>query len=205
MVFQQEQFQAPKIDVSNAVIAWCKTHGWKSQKLNQYAKIEAIAHRNRPTMVQTEPDVLQPKSATGTLSNAFASTDTLICTTDGQLLKAATSNPLSLGHIFDPTNSSFVSFSLKKGFSIQLINPDIYNNIEMLLYTIPEKFNSYRYYVEASFDGKTWEKIIDYTNYECRGRQTLFFPTKLLKYINVVGTHSSSTNVNFSKDLGWLV
>ncbi|KAM3176902.1 hypothetical protein ACTXT7_005598 [Hymenolepis weldensis] len=52
---------------------------------------------------------------------------------------------------------------------------------------------SYAYYVEVSqsLEDGCWEKVVDYSNYACRSWQLLYFPTRIIRYIRVVGTRSS--------------
>ncbi|KAM7542931.1 hypothetical protein Aperf_G00000007254 [Anoplocephala perfoliata] len=52
---------------------------------------------------------------------------------------------------------------------------------------------SYAYYVEVSqsLEEGHWEKVVDYSNYACRSWQLLYFPTRIIRYIRVVGTRSS--------------
>nr|CDS33495.1 BTB (POZ) domain containing 9 [Hymenolepis microstoma] len=52
---------------------------------------------------------------------------------------------------------------------------------------------SYAYYVEVSqsLEDSCWEKVVDYSNYACRSWQMLYFPTRIIRYIRIVGTRSS--------------
>ncbi|VUZ56121.1 unnamed protein product, partial [Hymenolepis diminuta] len=52
---------------------------------------------------------------------------------------------------------------------------------------------SYAYYIEVSqsLEEGCWEKVVDYSNYACRSWQLLYFPTRIIRYIRVVGTRSS--------------
>lgn len=51
---------------------------------------------------------------------------------------------------------------------------------------------SYSYFVEVSLsmDG-SWHRVVDYSKHVCRSWQTLYFPSRILRYIRVVGTWSS--------------
>lgn len=50
---------------------------------------------------------------------------------------------------------------------------------------------SYSYYIEVSVDQENWHRIIDYTNFDCRLRQKLNFPAQGVRFIKLVGTHST--------------
>lgn len=56
---------------------------------------------------------------------------------------------------------------------------------------------AYSYYIEVSTDAENWEKVIDYTRYDCRGWQRLYFPGRKVRYIRVVGTGSATNDNRF--------
>lgn len=72
---------------------------------------------------------------------------------------------------------------------VKLGCPSIINNIRMLLWD--KDGRSYSYYVEVSMDDKDWNKVIDYSKHLCRSWQNLYFRKRVVRYIRVVGTHSS--------------
>lgn len=53
---------------------------------------------------------------------------------------------------------------------------------------------SYSYYIDVSVDQKNWQRIIDYTNYHCSSWQFLHFPSKAVRFIKLVGTHSTNSS-----------
>lgn len=60
----------------------------------------------------------------------------------------------------------------------------------MLLWDRDER--SYSYYIETSVDQINWNRVIDYTEYYCRSWQILYFTSRAVRYIKVVGTHNTS-------------
>ena len=72
---------------------------------------------------------------------------------------------------------------------VKLGCPSIINNIRMLLWD--KDGRSYSYYIEVSMDDKEWNKIINYSKHLCRSWQNLYFKKRVVRYIRVVGTHSS--------------
>ena len=72
---------------------------------------------------------------------------------------------------------------------VKLGRPSIINNIKLLL--LDKDGRSYSYYVEVSMDDKDWQKVINYSRHLCRSWQNLYFKKRVVRYIRVVGTHSS--------------
>lgn len=54
---------------------------------------------------------------------------------------------------------------------------------------------SYSYYIEVSVNEHNWERIIDHTKYNCRSWQFLYFPSRAVRYIKLVGTHNTSNKL----------
>lgn len=54
---------------------------------------------------------------------------------------------------------------------------------------------SYSYYVEVSMEQKDWVRVVDYSQYCCRSWQCLYFDTRVVQYIRVVGTHNTVNKV----------
>jgi len=46
----------------------------------------------------------------------------------------------------------------------------------------------YGYLIEISTDQKKWDRIIDYSSFKCWSIQNLYFPSKTVKYVKIVGT-----------------
>ena len=72
---------------------------------------------------------------------------------------------------------------------VKLGRPSIINNVRLLLWDKDNR--SYSYYIEVSMDDKDWHKVIDYSRHLCRSWQSLYFKKRVVRYIRVVGTHSS--------------
>eukprot|EP00096_Caligus_rogercresseyi_P011835 TRINITY_DN4795_c0_g1_i4.p1 TRINITY_DN4795_c0_g1~~TRINITY_DN4795_c0_g1_i4.p1 ORF type:complete len:629 (-),score=167.77 TRINITY_DN4795_c0_g1_i4:651-2537(-) len=80
-----------------------------------------------------------------------------------------------------------------QGIIIELGMQYTINFIRMLLWDRDDR--SYSYYIEVSMDMKDWFRVLDHSNYICRSWQHLYFYPKVVKYIRVVGTHSSLNNI----------
>ncbi|XP_002121668.4 BTB/POZ domain-containing protein 9-like [Ciona intestinalis] len=76
---------------------------------------------------------------------------------------------------------------------VKLGQPSIINRIKLLLWDKDNR--SYSYYVEVSMDDKDWTRLIDYSKFLCRSWQDLHFTQRVVRYIRVVGTHSSQNKL----------
>lgn len=59
------------------------------------------------------------------------------------------------------------------------------NHIEFLL----QNYREYSYKIEASLDDRTYEVIVDHSQYSCRSWQDLFFPSTVVRYIRLSGAN----------------
>ncbi|KAK6180857.1 hypothetical protein SNE40_008833 [Patella caerulea] len=80
-----------------------------------------------------------------------------------------------------------------QGIVIKLDRPYILNMFKLLLWD--RDMRSYSYYIEVSMDDKDYIRVIDHTGYLCRSWQKLYFPTRVCKYIRIVGTHNTVNRV----------
>lgn len=62
----------------------------------------------------------------------------------------------------------------------------IINYIEILL--MDKDARSYSYYIDVSLDGIEYKRLIDHTAHYCRSWQFLFFPSRPVQFIKLVGT-----------------
>ena len=80
-----------------------------------------------------------------------------------------------------------------QGIVVELGSINIINHIKILLWDLDTR--SYSYYVDVSVTQKTWDRIIDHTQYSCRSWQYLYFPARAVRYIKLVGTHNTVNKV----------
>lgn len=76
---------------------------------------------------------------------------------------------------------------------VELGTISIINQIKLLLWD--RDVRSYAYYIEVSVNNSSWERVIDHTNYMCRSWQFLYFPSRAVRYIKLVGTHNTCNKV----------
>lgn len=80
-----------------------------------------------------------------------------------------------------------------RGIIVELGTNSIINHIKMLLWDRDSR--SYSYFIEVSVDQRKWEKVIDHTGYHCRSWQFLYFSSRVVRYIRLVGTHCTSGDI----------
>lgn len=86
--------------------------------------------------------------------------------------------------------------SLDTGIIVELGTISIINHIKILLWD--KDTRSYSYYVEVSVNQEQWDRVVDYSTYHCRSWQFLYFPSRAVRYIKLVGTHNSVNKVCLS-------
>jgi BTB/POZ domain-containing protein 9 len=81
------------------------------------------------------------------------------------------------------------------GIIVELARPHIINLIK---FQLPERDQrSFSYFVEVSMDKRDWVRVIDHTRYLCRNKQNLFFNKKVIKFIRICGTYTTSSACTF--------
>lgn len=68
--------------------------------------------------------------------------------------------------------------------TVQLGKISTINHIKLLL---AGEHNTYSYKVATSLDGTTYNNMVNYTRCHCRSWQNLYFPSRLAKYIRLIG------------------
>ncbi|XP_031626561.1 BTB/POZ domain-containing protein 9-like [Contarinia nasturtii] len=73
------------------------------------------------------------------------------------------------------------------GITIQLGKISLINHIKFSLYSE----NNFSYRVYTSIDGTKFDSLVDYSTYSCRSWQFLYFPTRYVQYIRLIGMRST--------------
>jgi BTB/POZ domain-containing protein 9 len=76
-----------------------------------------------------------------------------------------------------------------QGITIELDGIYDINHLRIRLWDLD--LRDYSYYVEVSVDQKIWTKVIDHSQLPCRSWQYLYFPSRIVRYIRVVGTKNT--------------
>ncbi|XP_022902316.1 BTB/POZ domain-containing protein 9 [Onthophagus taurus] len=80
-----------------------------------------------------------------------------------------------------------------EGIIVKLGIPYIINHIRVLLWD--KDLRSYSYYIEVSLEQKDWVRVVDYSNYLCRSWQDLYFDSRVVQFIKIVGTNNTVNRV----------
>uniref|UniRef100_A0A1B0CUV0 BTB domain-containing protein n=2 Tax=Lutzomyia longipalpis TaxID=7200 RepID=A0A1B0CUV0_LUTLO len=80
-----------------------------------------------------------------------------------------------------------------QGIIVELGRIFLINHIKILLWD--KDVRSYCYFIEVSVNQVSWERVIDHREYNCRSWQFLYFPTRAVRYIRLVGTHNTVNKV----------
>lgn len=98
---------------------------------------------------------------------------------------------------FESSNLGYTRHSITEtdhlGIVVELGTICIINHIKILLWDRDAR--SYSYFIEVSVNQTKWEKVIDHTKYNCRSWQSLYFPSRAVRYIRLVGTHNTCNKV----------
>ncbi|GIZ01715.1 hypothetical protein CEXT_34661 [Caerostris extrusa] len=100
-------------------------------------------------------------------------------------------------HTYDMERGGFTRHSIDdnngQGILVMLGKQCIINHMKILLWD--RDMRSYSYFVEVSVDQKDWVRVVDHTQYLCRSWQQLYFKTRVVRYIKIVGTHNTVNRV----------
>lgn len=80
-----------------------------------------------------------------------------------------------------------------QGIVVELGSISIINHLKILLWDRDNR--SYFYFIEVSVNQTQWERVVDHTEYNCRSWQHLYFPSRAVRYIKLVGTHNTENKV----------
>jgi len=89
-------------------------------------------------------------------------------------------------------------FMSSSGIVVMLGKPFVINHIVMELWG-DDDYETYSYVIDVSVDGITWDRVIDYSSFQCRSLQNLFFPQRTVKYIRIIGTEDIAENIRPSE------
>uniref|UniRef100_A0A1Q3FF41 BTB/POZ domain-containing protein 9 n=1 Tax=Culex tarsalis TaxID=7177 RepID=A0A1Q3FF41_CULTA len=210
----RDSFFAPEVQIFQAVYDWCKCNADASGSVeNVVSKVrfslmtlEQLLNVVRPSGI-LDPDHLLDAIAEKTASTqlpyrgALWPEENVACnkfnskTIQGELRSAL-------------LDGDTISYDMEKGYTRHSIadNPGdsqgiivelgkmfIINHIRVLLWDRDTR--SYSYFVEVSVNQSSWERVVDHTDFYCRSWQYLYFPSRAVRYIRLVGTHNTVNKV----------
>ncbi|WKY10431.1 hypothetical protein Q1695_002638 [Nippostrongylus brasiliensis] len=212
----RDSFCASEIDIFCAIREWVKAHpdmqAAAVEMLTKCLRLSLINQRDLLNIVRPSglfaPDTIldaieeQDKKRTTDLTHrGFLTPNTNIATAQLGAVVIAGESPSVLlsetGGIPADGDRSLTRHVIgdEDGIIIQLGRPYIINKIILQLFD--RETRMYSYYVDVSMDRRDWVRVIDHTKYLCRSRQILYFYSRVVRYIRIVGTHNSQLNRMF--------
>lgn len=101
-----------------------------------------------------------------------------------------------MSHVFSVhiSGSHEITGSNENSIIVELADIYIINQLTMLLYDLDDDV-SYSYYIEVSVNRKSWNRVIDHSDFHCRSWQYLHFKSCPVRYIKLVGTCNEINNI----------
>ncbi|KAL1403682.1 hypothetical protein pipiens_005596 [Culex pipiens pipiens] len=208
----RDSFFAPEVQIFQAVYDWCKCNADGRSVDNVVSKVrfslmtlEQLLGVVRPSGI-LDPDHLLDAIAEKTASTqlpyrgALWPEENVACnkfsskTIQGELRSALLDgDTLSYDMEKGYTRHSISDNGDSQGIIVELGKMFIINHVRVLLWDRDTR--SYSYYVEVSVNQTSWERVVDHSDYYCRSWQYLYFPSRAVRYIRLVGTHNTVNKV----------
>ncbi|XP_050435293.1 BTB/POZ domain-containing protein 9-like [Adelges cooleyi] len=183
-ILKRDSFIANELDIFLAVSSWIKN---KENQLDPDCKVNVLSAIRYPLMsvdeltsVVRDSQLVDPN----TISDAIQ----FIKTMPLHKFKFRGRRNVRLAYSYQTTSGTTDAVTI-----IKLDHPSTINYIEMNLYSNDtyswySETGNYSYYIEVSMDQNDWVRVIDYSNYDCRLTQRLWFYPRVLQYVRFVGT-----------------
>lgn len=211
-LLMRDSFFAPEVQIFQAVYDWCKCNADSGNIETIVSKVrfslmslEQLLHVVRPSGI-LDPDHLLDAIAEKTASTqlpyrgALWPEENVACnkfnsrTVQGELRSALLDgDTISYDMEKGYTRHSINDTGESQGIIVELGKLFIINHIKILLWDRDTR--SYSYYVEVSVNQTNWDRVVDHTEYYCRSWQYLYFPSRAVRYIRLVGTHNTVNKV----------
>ncbi|XP_031623823.1 BTB/POZ domain-containing protein 9 [Contarinia nasturtii] len=209
-LLQRDSFFAPEVNIFNAVYDWCKN--------NPNADIETVVSFVRLPLMNLkqllrvvrpcailDPDRLLDAIEEQTTSKNLVYRGALW--PEENVASAKFNSKTIRGELRSALlDGDVTNYDMEKGYTRHSINDandlsiivelgtiSIINHMKMLLWDRDTR--SYSYYIETSVDQNNWHRVVDHTKYMCRSWQFLYFPSRAVRFIKLVGTHNTCNKV----------
>ncbi|XP_055299673.1 BTB/POZ domain-containing protein 9 [Sitodiplosis mosellana] len=209
-LLERDSFFAPEVHIFNAVYDWCKN--------NPNADIETVVSFVRLPLMNLEQllkivrpcAILDPDRLLDAIEEKTTSKNLLYrgaLWPEENVASAKFNSKTIKGELRSALlDGEVTNYDMEKGYTrhsitdtgdqcilVELGTISIINHIKMLLWD--KDIRSYSYYIETSVNQTNWERVIDHTKYMCRSWQFLYFPSRAVRYIKLVGTHNTCNKV----------
>lgn len=214
-IIKRDSFCAPEIDIFRAVCEWAKRNSSHSsevvKEIISCIRLPLISTNDLLSVVRNsglvDPDDIldaidaknQSRDMELNYRGCLLPEQNVACTRfNAQVVHGENRNALLDGDAMNyDMERGFTRHHIDEGSGqgilISLGMQCIVNHIRILLWD--KDMRAYSYYIEVSMDMKDWIRVIDHTNYLCRSWQYLYFPSRVVRYIRLVGTHNTLNRV----------
>ncbi|KAJ3646551.1 hypothetical protein Zmor_024135 [Zophobas morio] len=206
-VLKRSTFYAPEIEIFNAVVQWCQKNkfvddeGRLDESVLRCVRLSWIEPHNLMSVVWPT-GLVNNEYLLKSIAESMGVKQKEVSSRGIRILNKNVATPADKAEVLSNKDSCIlegpfrdldlcerVKIRNKKGVIIKLGVPTFINYIGLMLYSKHDE--CYCYYIEVSVDRQNWKRIIDYSQYVCRGVQYLYFDEVVALYIRVMGTYSS--------------
>ncbi|KAJ8912844.1 hypothetical protein NQ315_007976 [Exocentrus adspersus] len=210
-LLQRDSFFAPEVEIFQGVCNWCKVNEDKDDLVMKCVRLPLMSVADLLSVVRpaglVKPDTLLDAIAerTNVRLSSLPHRGQLII--DENVASPRFGSKVVSGELMEYLlDGDYHTYDMEKGYTrhgingpgdqgiiVKLGTPTIINYIRMLLWD--RDIRSYSYYIEISMEQKDWVRVIDYSTYSCRSWQYLYFESRVVQYIRIVGTHNTVNKV----------
>ncbi|KAI4466825.1 Galactose-binding-like [Holotrichia oblita] len=210
-LLQRDSFFAPEVEIFKGVVAWCKINKDDDDLVINCIRLPLITVTDLLSVVRPAGLI-----KSDTLLDAIAERNNSRHSSlphRGQLLieenvaSTKMGSKVISGELMEALlDGDYNNYDMERGYTRHAINgpgdqgilvkfgtPSIINHIRMLLWD--RDLRSYSYIVEVSMEQKDWVRVVDYSHYACRSWQDLYFDSRVVQFIKIIGTHNTVNKV----------
>ncbi|GLV39696.1 BTB (POZ) domain containing 9 [Carabus blaptoides fortunei] len=210
-VLLRDSFFAPEVEIFKGVCKWCHVNTDSENLVLNCVRLPLMSVFELLSVVRPA-GLVNPDSLLDAIAERTNSRSTLL-PHRGQLLceENVASSHMGSSVISGELrefllDGDTVKYDMERGYTRHAINgpgdtgiviklgtPSIINHIKMLLWD--RDLRSYSYYIEVSMEQKDWIRVVDHSGYYCRSWQYLYFDSRVVLYLRVVGTNNTVNKV----------
>jgi len=197
-ILKYEERDAPEIDVFNALASWIKSQVPPvsiSSKTEMLSLVDLVGISNTNLMKAVRKSGLYgDKAICDAIEEQVKMENVNVCLKDNGAQIVHGMEQFEGSCIRGPPHeyAQHVGYTYNKideRISVKFKREYMINKVEFHLWDLDDR--EYAYILESSLDGINWTTILDCTMLDCISTQTIFFPSKPMKFISVKGTKKS--------------
>jgi len=196
-ILKHEERISPEIDVFNSLASWIKSQApvFISSKTEMLSLVDlvSISYTNLMKAVR-KSGLYEDKAICDAIEEQVKMENVNVCLEDNgaQIVHGFEANEGACirrpPHEYDD-QTGYTWNRLGERITVKFKREYMINKVEFLLFDLDSR--EYAYILESSLDGINWSTVLDCTRMDCDSTQTIFFPTKPMKFISVKGTKNT--------------